>query len=32
MIEFLYEITFAAYTASRSSNVFVLTVFHDGAA
>ena len=32
MIEFLYEITFAAYAASRSSNVFVSTVFHDGAA
>ena len=32
MIDFLYEIAFAAYSASRSLNVFVSTVFHDGAA
>ena len=32
MIKFIYEMTFAAYSASRSSNVFVASVFHDGAA
>ena len=32
MIEFLCGITFAAYSALRSMNVFVSTMFHDRAA